>query len=483
VTERIEYGSKSAADNARERNEEYLCPVDDDRRLKTVAYASDTPDRVLEAERLEAEDGRAEREDGPGQVPLTDDERDRLDYTQPRANEMHAQSVKGIARAEGVEDWTSYYDGSLTVDEHRDVMEQAGRESGQRTDATETADEKAGRAARRAKSEQCDHARGHCLNGDPEACEYLTQSCQMSMDDVMNEVLVRHEPDPRPDPDQPEAPTEQRESTELTGKQKGALSRSWNGYHGAMADVEDALETLATNWVQAQQAARAINAIRGTVGQSPLHFDRLEEQQAALLDLAREMAADCHECHADHSDHSHEVTDGERETLPNAVVNGASETPVGTSEETDEAAGSGVDKQDSDDGFSLEKQGTLGGGSTVTEDTQFTLTGEDASEATGPLPKTWERDGSSWIAGPYAVQRDSHDGERWSVRLIGDGHTHTIAQGIRSVQQAEEIAETFTDRVAPDEVSFHSNDSTVPEAAAAAKADATPDSGGLSEFA
>ena len=337
MTERIEYGTKDAADRAREQHEEWLCS-EDDRRLKTVAYSSDTPDEVLDAERLEATDGRAEREGGAGQVPLTDAERDRLDYSQPRANEAHARSVKGIAQAEGVEDWTSYYDGTLTVDEHREVMADAATESGKRTDSDETADEKAGRAARAAQSNRCDHARGHCLNGDPEACEFLTETCQMSMDEVMNEVLARQEPERRPEPERPDGPRDQPEPTELTGKQKGALQRSWNGYQAAMADVEEALEQLARNWSQAQQAARAINAIRGTVGQTPLHFDRLEEEQAALMDLTREMAADCVECHADHGDHGHDVTDGPREELPDAVVNGAAETPVGTSDETDGAA-------------------------------------------------------------------------------------------------------------------------------------------------
>ncbi|MHC3379387.1 hypothetical protein [Haloarcula sp. H-GB5] len=333
MTERIEYGSKDAADAARERHSEYLC-TDDDRRLKTVAWAeSGTPEWVLEQERLEAADSRDDGGDDGGQVPLSDSETDRIDFSDGRANALHARSVKGIAQSEGVEDWVSYYDPTLTVDEHREVMEQASRESGKRS-ADETADEKAARAARSAQSNQCDHARGHCLNGDPEACEFLQETCQMSLDDVMNDVLARNEPDRRPDPEQPDAPADP-DPTELTGKQKGALQRSWNGYKAAMGEVEEALKQLANNWMQAQRAARAINAIRGTVGQTPLHFERLETEQAALMDLTREMAADCHECHADHSEHSHGVTDGPQEELPDAVVNGAADTPVGTGDEGD----------------------------------------------------------------------------------------------------------------------------------------------------
>ena len=182
MTERIEYGSKDAADAARERHSEYLC-TDDDRRLKTVAYSSDTPDSVLETERIEAADGRGERTDGPGQVPLSDSERKQIDFSQKRANTAHARSVKGIAQSEGVEDWVSYYDGTLTVDEHREVMDKASRESGARS-GEESAQKKAGRAARAAQSSRCDHARGHCENGDPEACEFLTQTCGYSEEEI-----------------------------------------------------------------------------------------------------------------------------------------------------------------------------------------------------------------------------------------------------------------------------------------------------------
>jgi len=360
LTERIEYGTKAAADAARDRHSEHLCPIDDDRRLKTVAYASDTPQSVLDTERLEAADGRGERSDGPGQVPLSDGEKDRIDFSGDRANVPHARAVKGIAQAEGVEDWVAFYDPSLTVDEHREVMERAGRESGKRG-ADETADQKAAEAARRAQGDQCDHARGHCLSGDPEACEFLQETCQMSLDDVMNDVLARHEPERRPDPDQPDAPADP-DPTELTGKQKGALKQSWGGYQAAVSEVEAALKQLAQAWTQAQQAARSINAIRGTVGQTPLHFDRLEEEQAALLDLSREMAADCHECHADHSDHGHDVTNGPREQLPDAVVNGASETPIGTSDETDRSAVLETDDQRTLSGDRADDQARLAGG-------------------------------------------------------------------------------------------------------------------------
>jgi len=321
---KIEYGSKAAADAARERHSEHLCPVDDDRRLMTVAYQSDTPDSVLDLERLEAADSRGERSDGPGQVPLSDAERERIDFISGRANVPHAKAVKGIATAEGVEDWLSYYDPELTVDEHREVMQRAAKESGARSGDVDV-DEKAGRAAKAAKSDRCDHARGHCAAGDPEACEFLTETYQYTLDEVRNDVLNERAPDPRPDPTHPD------DHDPLTGKQKGALKQSWQGYKGAIAEVEAAISSLRESWEQAQQAARAINAIRSAAGQDAIDFERLEEEQARVLDFSRMMAADCHECGANHSGHDHAVTNGPRENVTEAVVEGAETTPVGTS--------------------------------------------------------------------------------------------------------------------------------------------------------
>lgn len=279
MTVRIGYGTKAAADTARNRHSEYLC-TDDDRRLKTVAYSSDTPDSVLETERLEAADGRAEREDGPGQVPLSESEKDRIDFSQERANVPHAKAVKGIAQGEGVEDWVSYYDGTLTVDEHREVMADAATESGKRS-ADESADEKAGRAARAAQSSQCDHARGHCENGDPEACEFLTQTCGYSEKEIAQ--FVDESPPDR---------SEQQELVTVGGgdypemevqpETAGALRRGWQGYKAGISNLEAALSQSREAVINARQAWRAINRIREANGQEPMHPDRLHTLLDAL---------------------------------------------------------------------------------------------------------------------------------------------------------------------------------------------------------
>jgi hypothetical protein len=116
------------------------------------------------------------------------------------------------------------------------------------------------------------------------------------------------------------------------------MQRAWNGYKGSISLLDESVEDyLRPEWDNAQQAARAINAIRREHGQDPIHFDRLEEIQADLLDLARKMAADCHECHASHESHDHDIAAGDREDVRDFVGHGGDETPTGVSESTAES--------------------------------------------------------------------------------------------------------------------------------------------------
>ncbi|AHF99063.1 hypothetical protein HALLA_09665 [Halostagnicola larsenii XH-48] len=62
MTERVEFGSKAAADSFREEHESYLCS-DDDRRLLTVAISSSAPEWVIEDATIEAAAGRDEHGD------------------------------------------------------------------------------------------------------------------------------------------------------------------------------------------------------------------------------------------------------------------------------------------------------------------------------------------------------------------------------------------------------------------------------------
>ncbi|WP_436924969.1 hypothetical protein [Halosimplex amylolyticum] len=281
----IEFGTKTAADAIRDEYADHLCS-DDDRRLKEVVFASDTPDHVIDQAHQQALDSRSEREGGSGQVPLSDHERGEIDFSEGRASVPHARSVKGIAADEGVSDWLAHYDPTLTVDEHREVMERAGREGGgRRREDSETATEKAGRAARRSQDEGCDHARGHCENGDPEACEFLTDACGYAKDEVSHLLDETGE----------ETTTEQQElvrvgggdfpEMEVSPSTAGALSRSWQGYRGAVSRLGTELADVREAVINARQAMQVINAIRERNGQDPLHPDRLHDLLEALGDM------------------------------------------------------------------------------------------------------------------------------------------------------------------------------------------------------
>ncbi|WP_353634614.1 hypothetical protein ABSL23_02345 [Halobacterium sp. NMX12-1] len=258
----VEFGSMETADEYRREHEQYICPVDDDARRKTVAFVSDTPDWLLDRAQVEAASSRDERTADGGQVELTDSEKDRLGPFTGSNNYRKAAAVKGVMLDAGVDDWTSYYDATLTVDEHRDLADRAAREGGggRRLDAEDSTDERLSRAES-AMGEECDHARDHCEHGDPDACEFLTDACGYD-DDEVAAILDEDDPDSEQD---------------IEGEAAGALGRAWQGYKAAIArlsqEIDDALEAKRN----AEQAAAAINAIRADHGQEPIELERLEE--------------------------------------------------------------------------------------------------------------------------------------------------------------------------------------------------------------
>jgi len=285
----VEFGNRPAANEARDQWADHLCSQDD-RRLKTVTFAPDTSDEVLVEARQQAADSRAEGEGTAGQVPLTDHEKGEIDFSKGRANVMHARSIKGIAMSEGVDDWLAYYDPEATVDEHREIMAEAATEGGgKRREDTETATEKAGRAARTAQGEQCDHARDHCEHGDPEACEFLAETCDYSeqeIDQILGGPDTRHE--------QQETTTQRDLVTvggdrypemEVTPQEAGALTRSWQGYKSAVARLGRLLDEVRDATTNARQAWAVVNAIRDDHGQEELHPDDLHELLDSLAGM------------------------------------------------------------------------------------------------------------------------------------------------------------------------------------------------------
>ena len=260
MSQTIEFGSLFTADEYREEYSECVCPVDDDRRLKTVAFVSDAPGWLIEQAEVEAASGRSERANSGGQTELTKGEKDRLGPFTGQNNYRKAAAVKGVLLDAGVDDWTAHYDPTLSVDEHRDVAERAAREGGgRRLDAEDSTDDRLGRAEA-AMGEGCDHARDHCEHGDPDACEFLQEACDYDKDEVAR--ILNDDQDGE---------------QEIEGEAAGALGRAWQGYKAGISrlasEIEDALEAKRN----AEQAAAAINAIRADHGQDPIELERLEE--------------------------------------------------------------------------------------------------------------------------------------------------------------------------------------------------------------
>lgn len=613
MTEYVEFGSLASADRVRDEYSDYVCPVDDDKRLKTVAFISDTPEGTLQAIEADAAGDKAAAESTSETADLSERERERIkdaDGFGDGVSIFNWQSAKGSFQREGLTE--EFYDAIGNLSDGDDPIERAeswlrehqqqndmggsaiGGGSGQQDEGTTAEQQRRSeqRAAAIEQTEGCNHAAGACRHGKPEACEYLTEACGYSEDEV-DDILGSEA-----DADEAEGGDGDATPEAIEGKAAGALARSWGGYRGAIADLATALENVREEWSNATDAAEAINAIRDDHNQDPIHFEALERANAELLDLLRKAAAGCEECHADHSDHDHAVTSGQVENIRTVVRDGAAATPVGTNADTDaviadpesdqpthdalegdaaaverptdadlaareperpadvggdtdpmaptmqptpnrdadavagvpieerrrDLEGTGLapsdlardepgeraivdDATDADrfqsemdriaamdeaqedmvdvredvqnPDFAPERQGTLGvdvEADAEAQNEQVTLTGEREGDDDA-LPAAWRREGSTWVAGPYRVQLDSHDGDRWNVRLYGDDHRFDVAKDVRSASSAEAIGQAFVDRVAPTEVSFHSGDSAVPDAAAAAKNNVDYDSG------
>lgn len=93
--------------------------------------------REREQAQLEAMKSRGEQNNSTGQVPLSDHEREEIDFSNARASVPHARAVKAIAREQGIDDWLAHYDPTPEVDEHRSTFEGLTPSGGRRMDAHE----------------------------------------------------------------------------------------------------------------------------------------------------------------------------------------------------------------------------------------------------------------------------------------------------------------------------------------------------------
>jgi hypothetical protein len=181
--EPIEFARREAANEARD-----LVPdealVENDRRKKTVKIRTDRVDeRTLNRVSGEAADSKAFEEAKTGQVGLTERERKEIDFKETSVPE--ARSVKAIMASEGVDDWLSFFDPTLTVDENRGLAKRAAKDDrGKRMEDQESAVEKEARGRRREAEELERFARKGAEAGEREAIETLVKDLGWNREDA-----------------------------------------------------------------------------------------------------------------------------------------------------------------------------------------------------------------------------------------------------------------------------------------------------------
>lgn len=176
----VEFGDRESARRIRNNPKfEPFLSDKDDRRESTVVLRDDAPEKAVEDISGEAADSMSYKADRYGQAELTEAEKNRIDFSE--TNVMHARSAKAIARGKGVDDWTSFYDETLEVDEHRDVFEAAkkdevGRSGIGRDRQSEAAQaQRAARAHKHVKEDELGHAKDAAFEGDDDAQGFVQE--------------------------------------------------------------------------------------------------------------------------------------------------------------------------------------------------------------------------------------------------------------------------------------------------------------------
>lgn len=182
----IQFGNLDAANRIRDNPKYQAFLTDtDNARSKTVELKAATPESALEDIQGEAAQTREHKADEHGQVPLTDAERKRIDFSE--TNIMHARSVKGIARGKGIDDWTSFYDPQASVDDHRSILEDAKgddrgrRDLGQEQDSEAVIDKKYAQAHKTKEREGLASAKKYAFQaGETDAQEAVRDAGPLS---------------------------------------------------------------------------------------------------------------------------------------------------------------------------------------------------------------------------------------------------------------------------------------------------------------
>lgn len=130
----VQFGSRTAAKKIRNdpKFKPFLKDVDDGRQA-TVRLKKSTPQSALNEITGEAADSKRHEAEKAGQIELSRRERKHIDFKREGVNVPKARSIKGIATHAGVDDWESFADFELTVDENRELLKRASKEdSGRR---------------------------------------------------------------------------------------------------------------------------------------------------------------------------------------------------------------------------------------------------------------------------------------------------------------------------------------------------------------
>ena len=185
--ERIETGDRGTARQLRSRlDEDALDDRDDGREAAVVVDTDAIDDRTLSDVRGEAvESIDSRRGDMAGQAELTDAEKRRLDFTETTV--VEARTAKASLQEQGVDDWTAYFDPTLTTSEMASIAQSTQASGGARMDQadTERAQQRRGAQARRAELESGErHARDGCKSGFEQACEELAERHGVPADEI-----------------------------------------------------------------------------------------------------------------------------------------------------------------------------------------------------------------------------------------------------------------------------------------------------------
>lgn len=201
MAKEVEFEDRTSARQIREdpKFRPFLADSDDAREA-TVELKENIPDRALEDITGEAADSKKHRAREHGQAELTEAEKEKIDFSE--TNVMHARSAKAIARGKGVDDWTSYYDETLEVDEHRGVFERAKKDESGRSgigrDASSEATqaEKQARAHHQRQQGELPQAKKYAFQGDQDAQGFVEERVDEpggSFDDVFDMNFSRTE--------------------------------------------------------------------------------------------------------------------------------------------------------------------------------------------------------------------------------------------------------------------------------------------------